>query len=89
MLSQSRRPASIRRAPLARQRVLLAAGDIRRLVGVLSGPGPLPPRGVAMARQLLTDGSGPLYAVGPRLDLAPALDAVLRELDPDRLQLTH
>lgn len=89
MLGRAASPSSVWRVPVARQRVLLASPDIRRLVGVLCGQQRLSPRGVAMAHQLLTDGTGPLYAVGPARDLANAVRAVLRELEPPAAALAR
>lgn len=84
VLVRAHRPGSMTawQAPVARLAVLAAADDIRRLVGLLSGSEPLPAPGILMARHLLTNGAGPLYAVGNSRDLAAAVRHTVRRLDP-------
>jgi hypothetical protein len=47
--------------PICRQEVEVARDEIQRLAERLRDPRPVRPRGVALARQLLADGNGPLY----------------------------
>jgi len=47
-----------------------AAAELAGLAGSLTGPGPVPARGVAMVSQLLADGGGPLYREGRPGDLS-------------------
>jgi hypothetical protein len=47
--------------PIARERVCGAAPDLRLLASRLDGPGRVAPAGVARARLLVGDGTGPLY----------------------------
>ena len=49
------------RLPLSRAQISQLAGPLARLAGYLAAPGPVPVQGVAMASQLLGDGTGPLY----------------------------
>jgi hypothetical protein len=69
-------------APLARGRIFAARDDIRQLVAALRIRRPVPARGVAMARLLLTDGSGPLYRSRSRVELTQALLETRNQLDP-------
>ena len=50
--------------PVRRARVAAAAAELRALRERLLAPGPLPARGVAIVRELLSDGAGPLYGAG-------------------------
>jgi hypothetical protein len=49
------------RLPLSRAQISQLAGPLARLAGYLAAPGPVPVQGVAMASQLLADGTSPLY----------------------------
>lgn len=55
---------SAARVPIRRAGVLDAADVLRVLIDHLRARGPVPARGVAQVRVLLTDGSGPLYYPG-------------------------
>jgi hypothetical protein len=66
--------------PLLRARVVAANAEIRRLIGALRAAAPVSARGVAMARQLLTDGAGPLYNAQSTLDLVATIRAAIRHL---------
>jgi hypothetical protein len=47
-------------------RIIRAAADLAELADRLEAPGPVPARGVALACQLLSEGTGPLYQdLGP------------------------
>lgn len=48
--------------PVAGGAVLAAAGELVALAGRLRAAEPVRPQGVALARELLVDGTGPLYA---------------------------
>jgi hypothetical protein len=49
------------RLPLSRAQISQLAGPLARLADSLTAPGPVPVQAVAMASQLLADGTGPLY----------------------------
>ncbi|HEX6521917.1 MAG TPA: hypothetical protein VF070_18205 [Streptosporangiaceae bacterium] len=49
------------RVPVRRASVAAAAAELAALPGYLLAPGPVPAQGVAMVRELLSDGAGPLY----------------------------
>jgi hypothetical protein len=77
------------RVPLCPDRVTEARDELQVLIEHLRTPGPVAAQGVAQARVLLSDGSGPLYHRGSRDDLRTrvhqAVDALnpLRRLDDD------
>jgi hypothetical protein len=54
--------------------ILAAECEVRELVAMIREPGRVNPRGIALARLLLSDGDGPLYNPrGSAADLVPAL----------------
>jgi hypothetical protein len=57
-------------------------GDIRHMIDLLRVNAPVPARGVAMSRRLLTDGTGPVYQGGRAQDLRAAVQEANRHLDP-------
>ena len=59
-VDRPRPPLSARVSP-CRDEVRVACGEIRRVAARLRDPSPVRPRGVALVRCLLTDGTGPLY----------------------------
>lgn len=61
------------RAPIRRDAVRLARGELLTLADRLLEPGPLGVQGVARARMLLRDGAGPLYTAGRGRDLGVEL----------------
>jgi hypothetical protein len=67
---------------LRRERVLAAESAILELSRLLRVPLPVSARGVAMARVLLTNGGGPLYANGAPASLDDSLRAAIAWLDP-------
>jgi hypothetical protein len=69
-------------APLCRDRIIDAVGDVRAMLGALSTPLPVSVRGVAMAGRLLGDGTGPLYNRFSAVHLSTALREVTAQLDP-------
>lgn len=84
VLDQANRPpaALTPRGPLCRGRIAAAEGDVRDLLAVLGGALPIAVRGAAMAHELLTDGTGPLYNYRSPLDLGAALREATRQLSP-------
>jgi hypothetical protein len=81
--SQPRRGLS-GRAPISRRRVQAAEPEIRSLIDALNASGPVPVQGVALARRLLTDGTGPVYNRAATDDLAQCVTQAALELDPGR-----
>jgi hypothetical protein len=63
------------RLPVDRQRIEDNRNELARIVETLRGPNPVSPRGVAMARRLITDFRGPIYTGGRNSRLAEALSA--------------
>jgi hypothetical protein len=84
LLDQAGRPPVPRspRGPLCRLRLIAAEPDVRVMLGVVTGPRPVAARGAALARQLLIDGTGPLYNAHTARDLAAEVRAATRWLDP-------
>lgn len=68
--------------PVRAERIVAAEPAIRDLVRRLSAPLPVPARGVAMARLLLTDATGPVYSRRSRADLTAEVAAAAAQLDP-------
>ena len=66
--------------PPRRAAVLHARDLIVELADRLSAASPVPPSAVAMARLLLTDGTGPVYRTTSPESLQSAVAAVVREL---------
>jgi len=82
MLARTGEPRRLGAVPVRRHEVLVAAEPMRRLIGALRGPGPLAPRGVAIARRLIHDGTTPMYALAPRGAVARAVNDALAHADP-------
>lgn len=55
--------------PICHEEVEVSRGEIVRLAARLRDPRPVHPRGVALLRGLLTDGTGPLYVWCPNDEL--------------------
>jgi hypothetical protein len=68
------------RLPLSRAQVSLLAGPLARLAGDLAAPGPVPAQGVAIASQLLADGTSPLYHPVRGADLGDLIETLTRAL---------
>jgi hypothetical protein len=68
------------RAPVRRDAVRLARGELLTLADRLLEPGPLGVQGVARARVLLRDGAGPLYTASSGRDLRSEVRDALRAL---------
>jgi hypothetical protein len=86
VLAEADAPVSVFRAqrivPTRRDAVRAAAADVGALIQRLSMPGPLPARGIAQVRVLLTNGAGPLYNSGAKDDLGDLVRAAVEGLDP-------
>jgi hypothetical protein len=84
VLAQAEQPDTFPRppAPLCRDRVRAAAAELAALADRLLSPAPLPARGMAQARLLLTDGGGPLYRRSCGDDLRARVAEAVRSLDP-------
>lgn len=82
VLARARRPAvpNTPRAPLCRDRIAAAEGDLRTMLAVLACPLPISARGAAMASVLLGDGTGPLYNRHCARELAAAARDATREM---------
>jgi hypothetical protein len=82
LLRRARQPAVPRtpRAPLCRDRITAAEGDLRAMLAVLACPLPISARGAAMASVLLGDGTGPLYNPHSTRELAVAARDATREM---------
>jgi hypothetical protein len=70
--------------PLCADQIVAATPAIRDLISRLAAPLPVPARGVAMARVLLTEASSPVYNPRAPVALAAAVAAAAAELDPAR-----
>ena len=83
LLVQAREPAGFLspRVPLVLDWIVAAQTQIQELADALLAPMPTS-RGVAMARSLLSDGSGPIYNSACSTDLGLALREVIARLDP-------
>ena len=68
--------------PVRAERIVSAEPAIRELVSRLAAPLPVPARGVAMARLLLSDATGPVYSRRSRADLTAEVAAAAAQLDP-------
>ena len=68
--------------PVCADRILAAEPAIRDLMNLLAAPLPVPARGVAMARVLLTDAISPVYNRRAGVALTNALQAAATQLDP-------
>jgi hypothetical protein len=73
------------KSPLNRARVIACERDIAEMLEMIAAPRPIAARGVAMAADLLRDGTGPVYDRRPSADLAGAIRAVMALLDPSTL----
>ena len=62
--------------------IIAAQPAIRELSERLRMPLPVTAQGVAMAKVLLTDGTGPVYGKHSRITLTAALEAAINQLDP-------
>jgi hypothetical protein len=82
LLDQAGRPPSAHssRGPLCRRALTGAQHDVRLMLGVIAAQRPITARGAAMARALLTDGSGPLYHARSSRDLGEEVREVTRWL---------
>jgi hypothetical protein len=82
IVAASDAPTSRRlKAPVCRPAVRRARAELAALADRLAATGPVDVRGVARVRQLLADGTGPLYQPAPAEQLRHELSAVLTALD--------
>jgi hypothetical protein len=81
-LAESGEPRRLGAVPVRKREVVTAAEPLRRLIAALRGPGPLAPRGIAIARRLIHDGTTPMYAKAPRGAVARAVNDALAHADP-------
>ncbi len=65
---------------LRRGAVAAAAPDVRDMIDVLAGGLPIAARGAALARSLLTDGTGPLHNRRSPLELGAAVREATRQM---------
>jgi hypothetical protein len=70
--------------PVCADQVVAAEPAIRDLMNRLAAPLPVPARGVAMARVLLTDATSPVYNRRSGVALTEAVAAAAAQLDPAR-----
>jgi hypothetical protein len=68
--------------PVCADRLVAAEPAIRDLMNRLAAPLPVPARGVAMARVLLTDATSPVYRRRADVALGDAVAAAAAQLDP-------
>lgn len=86
IVDSSTRPTAFPRprVPLCGDRVADARQELQHLIEQLRTPGPVTAQGVARARVLLSDGSGPLYHRGSPDDLRARVHLTVEALDPNR-----
>jgi hypothetical protein len=82
VLTSARRPIVPRspRLPLRSTTILAAEHHVRELIAMIRQPVRVNPRGIALARLLLANGTGPLFNPRRSADLAPALHAAATSL---------
>jgi hypothetical protein len=82
LLARARRPIVPRspRLPVQAATLLAVEHHVRELIALIRKPAHVTPRGIALARLLLTDGTGPLYNSRRPADLVPALQAAATAL---------
>jgi hypothetical protein len=66
--------------PLRRGAVARAERDVREMIDVLTGGQPIATRGAALARWLLSDGTGPLHNQRSPLQLSAAVQDATRQM---------
>jgi len=70
------------RVPVRRDRILESADALQMLIDRLLAPVPVPARGVAGVRILLTDGAGSLYYPSAGDDLTSLVLEIVEQLEP-------
>ena len=70
------------RVRVRRDRILGAADALQILIDRLLAPSPVPARGVAGVRILLTDGAGPLYYPSDNDNLSARVLEIVEQLEP-------
>jgi hypothetical protein len=66
--------------PVCSDRIRACSGEFAELISRLLGPGPVLAQGVAQAKALVTDVSGPVYHRASQTDLRSSLRAALKAL---------
>jgi hypothetical protein len=86
IVDSSTRPTASGRpsVPLCPDRVAEARDELHNLIEQLRTPGPVTAQGVARARVLLSDGSGPLYHRGSPDNLRARVHQAVDALNPHR-----
>jgi hypothetical protein len=69
------------RLPIERERIEASRTRLEGIAEILLGPRPVSPRGVVMARRLITDFRGPIYTGGRNGRLPEALSAIQSALE--------
>lgn len=82
LISHGATPGMSGRVPIHRQRLHRAEPEIRELIAALRATGPVPARGVAIATELLTDGSGPIYNAKAFYELTARVIQAVEHLNP-------
>jgi hypothetical protein len=75
-------PRPVTAVPVNWAAVLIALPELRELAGRLRAPAPVPARGVAIVRRLLTDGCGPLFHPARAAELPSATRRASASLEP-------
>jgi hypothetical protein len=81
-VTQTQPTRLLKRIPVCRDRVAAAEPLVREMIVALVAARPVPARGVAAARLLLSDGTGPLYNRRSPSDLVSAVREATFRLDP-------
>jgi hypothetical protein len=71
-----------RAVPVCADQIAAAEPAVRELIARLTAAAPVPARGVAMARMLLTDATSPVYQRRARTSLLAAVESAAAQLDP-------
>ena len=75
-------PRPVTAVPVSWAAVRTARTELYELAGRLRAPAPVPARGVALVRRLLTDGSGPLFYTARADELPAATRRASASLEP-------
>ncbi len=88
ILTASRKPGPYWTSAIPPNRVEISAARplLLRVEGILLSEGPIYCQGIAMLRELFTDGSSPLYARCPPGTLEVRLEAVIAALEGARVR---
>jgi hypothetical protein len=75
-------PRPVTAVPVSWAAVRTARTELHELAGRLRAPAPVPARGVALVRRLLTDGAGPMFYAARAAELPTATRRASASLDP-------